>query len=138
VTPAYARGMEFPAGTHARAIDVAPSARSELTALARGRRLLIDWFKAGCCGSNIGVGDVSLRWNDPAEPLDDDDWVRLDGLKPLDAYAQREIVALLARAGARLEVAGVGPFRHPTVTIRDGEVWLDFFSACPRRSPLRH
>jgi len=53
-------------------------------------------------------------------------------------YAQRDIVALLGRAGARLEVAGVGPFRRPRVTIRNGEAWLDFFSTCRRRSALRH
>jgi hypothetical protein len=84
------------------------------------------------------VGDVSLRWVDAGATLADGDWVRLDGLEPLDAYAQREIVALLARAGARLDVAGVGPFRRATMTIRDGGAWLDFFNTCPRRSALRH
>ena len=130
--------MTFPPGTHARAIEVDAAAQPALLSLSRGRRLMIDWFKSRCCRSNVGVGDVSLRWVEPDSSLSDDDWVRLDGVEPLDAYAQREIVALLARAGARLEVAGVGPFRHPTVTISDGEAWIDFFNTCSRRSPLRH
>ncbi|MGH2407996.1 MAG: hypothetical protein ACRDF7_07970 [Candidatus Limnocylindrales bacterium] len=130
--------MAFSPGTHARAIDVDATAQPALLDLARGRRLLIDWFKAACCGTNVGVGDVSLRWVEREASLTTDDWVRLDGIEPIDAYAQRDIVALLARAGARLGVAGVGPFRRPTVSIRDGEAWLDFFNSCPRRSPLRH
>ncbi|MFI5254726.1 MAG: hypothetical protein ACHQ15_04645 [Candidatus Limnocylindrales bacterium] len=130
--------MPLPAGTHARAIDIGGAARPELLSLARGRRLLIDWFKAKCCGTNVGVGDVSLRWIDPDVPLDDDDWVRLDDLEPLEAYAQRDIVALLARAGARLEVGGIGPFRKPTVVISDGDPWVDFFDTCRPRSALRH
>ena len=126
------------AGSHARAVDCSPDARVELAATARGRSLLIDWFKASCCGSNAGVGDVSMRWGASGPPPSDEDWVRLDGLDPLEAYAQRDIVAMLARSGARLEVSRIGPFRRPVMTIRDGDAWMDFFSVCPRRSPLRH
>ena len=125
-------------GAHARAIELPREAREELLTLAGGRRLLIDWFKGRLCGSGFGIGDVSIHWLQAGEPLPDDDWVRLDGLGPIKAYAQREIVALLARAGARLEVHGIGPFRGPTVVIRDGEAWLDFFDACPSRSPFGH
>jgi hypothetical protein len=126
------------AGAHARAIDASPDTRAALRALGGERRLLIDWFKARLCGSGHGIGDVRLRWLAAAAPLPPGDWVRMDGLGAIEAYARREIVALLARAGARLEVRGAGPFRHVTVVIRDGEAWLDFFDTCPARSPFGH
>ncbi len=37
-------------------------ARRELPTRANGRSLVLDYFAARCCGRNVSVGDLHLRW----------------------------------------------------------------------------
>ena len=114
------------------ALDIAPEAQASLAAQARGRRLVIDWFATRCCG-NVPVGDVVFRWRAAGQPHDPD-VLRVEAGDGLELWIRPELVPLFARAGARVVLRGIGPWRHPSVVIENGAAWLDFFAACPTRS----
>lgn len=111
-------------------------ARQELPARAGGRRLLLDYFASRCCGRNVSVGDVHLRWARRDEP--DAEFLALRAPIGLDAYIQRDLVPIMEAARGRVVMRGWGRFRHPVVEFEDGAVWLAFVGRCPTRSPLRH
>ena len=113
------------------------TARRELPARANGRTLVLDYFAAGCCGSPVSIGDLSLRWLRPAD-TPDPEFVRIAAPDGLDAAVQRDLVTVLRDARAKVEMHGFGRLRRPTVTLEDGAAWLDFVGACRSRSPLRH
>lgn len=112
-------------------------ARRELPARANGRHLVLDYFATRCCGSNLSVGDLHLRWTAVDDPIADE-FVALRAPTGLDAYIQQDLVRVLHAAGGRVAMRGRGWFRRPVVEVEDGAAWLDIIGACRRRSPLRH
>ena len=135
-----------PAGSdewHHGTVDPLPAttwsseARLELPKRARHRRLLLDYFAARCCGRNLSVGDLHLRWT-AADGAIADDFLPLRAPVGLDAYVQRDLVPVLEAAMGRIVMRGWGWFRRPAVELEDGGIWLDFIGACRTRSPLRH
>jgi hypothetical protein len=112
-------------------------ARRELPARAGGRRLLLDYFAARCCGRNVSVGDLHLRWTASGVPVDED-FLPLRAPTDMEAYVQRDLVPVLEAARGRIAMRGWGRFRHPVVELEDGAMWLDFIGACRTRSPLHH
>jgi hypothetical protein len=113
------------------------SAVRELPGKARGRRLLVDYFAARCCGRNFSVGDLHVRWTSSLK-LVAADFVPLEAPAGIEAYVQRDLVRVLDTAGAQVAMVGWGPLRRPVVELADGALWLDFIGACRNRSPLRH
>ena len=111
-------------------------ARRELPDRANGRTLVVDYFASRCCGSNVSIGDLSVQWRRDARAT--------DGLVPiaapdgLDAWAQRDLVEVLRAARGRVEMRGLGRWRHPAVELEDGAAWLDFIGRSRTRSPIRH
>ena len=112
-------------------------ARRELPARANGRRLVLDYFAARCCGRNLSVGDLHLRWTAAGERIDEE-YLPLRAPIGMEAYVQRDLVPVLLTTKGRIAMHGWGPFRRPLVDLADGAVWLDFIGACRTRSPLRH
>jgi hypothetical protein len=112
-------------------------ARRELAARANGRRLVLDYFAARCCGRNVSVGDLHLRWTAAREPIAEE-FLPLRAPTGIDAYLQRDLVEVLDTTQGRIAMRGWGPFRRPVVELEDGAVWLDFIGPCRTRSPLRH
>jgi hypothetical protein len=112
-------------------------ARRELPARARGRRLLLDYFAARCCGRSVSVGDTRARWTASGAPIADE-FLPPRAPTGMEAHVQRDLVAVLEAARGRIAMRGWGRFRHPVVELVDGAVWLDFIGACRTRSPLRH
>jgi hypothetical protein len=112
-------------------------ARRELPARANGRHLVLDYFAARCCGRNVSVGDLHLRWTAASAPIAEE-FVPLRAPLGLEAYLQRDLIGVLDATRGRIAMRGWGPFRRPVVELEDGAVWLDFIGACRTRSPLRH
>jgi len=112
-------------------------ARLELPTRARHRRLVLDYFASRCCGRNVSVGDLHLRWTAADEAIPDD-FLPLRAPVGVEAYVQRDLVPVLEAAVSRIVMRGWGPFRRPAVELDDGGVWLDFIGTCRTRSPLRH
>ena len=112
-------------------------ARRELPGLAAGRRLVLDYFATRCCGHNVSVGDLHLRWTASYKPIAEE-FLPLPAPTGIEAYVQRDRVPVLGAAGGRIAMHGWGPFRRPVVELEDGALWLDFVGACRTRSPLRH
>ena len=119
------------------AVIWSPEARRELPARANGRRLVLDYFAARCCGRNVSVGDLHVRWIASGEPMAEE-FLPMRGPERLDAYVQKDLVGVLDTTQGRIDMRGLGPFRRPIVELEDGAVWLDFVGACRTRSPLRH
>lgn len=112
-------------------------ARRELPGRAAGRWLVLDYFATRCCGRNVSVGDLHLRWMTSGGPIAGE-FLRLRAPAGIEAYVQRDLIPVLGAAGAQIAMHGRGPFRRPVVELADGAVWLDFVGACRTRSPLRH
>jgi hypothetical protein len=112
-------------------------ARRELPSRAQRRRLLVDYFAARCCGRNLSVGDLHLRWTASSEPIDAE-FVPLQAPAGIEAYIQRDLVPILEAGGGQIAMHGWGPLRRPVVELANCDVWLDFIGACRTRSPLRH
>ena len=112
-------------------------ARQELPVRASKRRLVLDYFAARCCGRNVSIGDLHIRWLAPVEPIADE-FLPLRAPTGVDAFVQRDLVPVLEAARGRIAMRGWGPFRRPIVELADGGIWLDFIAACRTRSPLRH
>jgi hypothetical protein len=112
-------------------------ARRELPVRAGQRRLVLDYFAARCCGRNVSVGDLHLRWVALRQPIADE-FLPLRAPSGLEAYVQRDLVPVLERAMGRIVMRGRGWFRRPAVELVDGGIWLDFVAACRSRSPIRH
>lgn len=112
-------------------------ARRELPMRARDRRLVLDYFAARCCGRNLSVGDLHLRWIPSERPIADE-FLPLRAPDGVEAYVQRDLVPILEASLGRIVMRGWGVFRRPAIEIDDGAVWLDFIAACRTRSPLRH
>ena len=112
-------------------------ARDELFARSKGRRLLLDYFASRCCGRNVSVGDLHLRWTGSEVPIAEE-FQPLRAPAGIEAYVQRDLVSVLEAAGARIVMRGWGWFRRPRVELSDGGLWLDFIGACRTRSVLRH
>jgi hypothetical protein len=113
------------------------SAIRDLPGKARGRRLLVDYFAARCCGRNVSVGDIHVHWTSAAGPVAGE-FLPLLAPAGIEAYVQRDLVPVLDAAGARMVMIGWGPLRRAVVELADGAAWLDFIGACRSRSPLRH
>lgn len=119
------------------AVSWSGEARREVPSLANGRRLLLDYFATRCCGGNVSIGDVHLRWTAADAPIEPE-FFRFDAPGGVEAYIQQDLVPVLEAARGRITMRGRGWFRHPIVEFEDGPMWLDFISACRTRSPLRH
>ena len=104
-----------------------------LAASAAGRDLLIDYFATHCCGRNVAVGDLTVRWaavgRDPGP-----DWLRLADHASVRVWLRSSLAPLFAAAGPRIGMRGWGPLRHPVVELADPAAWIDFLAACPTRS----
>ena len=119
------------------AVTWSGEARREIPASANGRRLVLDYFATRCCGSNVSIGDVHLRWTAADAPIGSE-FLLFDAPGGVVAYIQQDLVAVLEAARGRITMRGRGWFRHPIVEFEDGSMWLDFIGACRTRSPLRH
>ncbi|MBI3750754.1 MAG: hypothetical protein HY263_03725 [Chloroflexi bacterium] len=108
-------------------------ARRELPLRASGRRLLLDYFATRCCGRNVNVGDVDLRWARSSDSIAED-FLPLPAPPGVDAYIQRDLVAVLEAAGARIVMRGWSRLRRPSIELADGAAWLDFVGSCRTRS----
>jgi hypothetical protein len=112
-------------------------ARQEIPVRASGRRLVLDYFATRCCGRNLSIGDLHLRWIASDEPIDEE-YLPLRAPIGVEAYVQENLVAVVEAARGTIGMRGWGPFRRPVVELADGGVWLDFIGACRTRSPFRH
>jgi len=112
-------------------------ARQELPVRALGRWLLLDYFASRCCGRNVSVGDLHMRWTAPDKPLATE-FLPLRAPAGIEAFVQRDLVRVVEAARGRVVMRGWGWFRRPVVELADGAVWLDFIGACRTRSTLRH
>ena len=112
-------------------------ARREIPARSNGRRLVLDYFATRCCGSNVSIGDVHLRWTVADAPIGPE-FLRCDAPGGVEAFVQQDLVPVLEAARGRIAMRARGWFRHPIVEFEDGTMWLDFIGACRTRSPLRH
>ena len=119
------------------AVIWSPEARRELPDRANGRRLVLDYFAARCCGRNVSIGDLHVRWIASGEPMAEE-FLPMRAPEGLEAYVQGDLVRVLDTTQGRIDMRGLGPFRRPIVELEDGAVWLDFVGACRTRSPLRH
>ena len=119
------------------AVIWSPEARREVPARANGRRLVLDYFAARCCGRNVSVGDLHVRWIASGRPIAEE-FLPLRAPEGLEAYVQGDLLQVLDTTQGRIAMRGWGPFRRPAVELEDGAVWLDFIGACRTRSPLRH
>ena len=112
-------------------------ARRELPTRANGRSLVLDYFAARCCGRNVSVGDLHLRWTASGEPIAEE-YLPLRAPTGIEAYVQRDLIQIFEAAGGRIVMRGRGWFRRPIVELADGAMWFAFIGACPTRSPFRH
>ena len=119
------------------AVIWSPEARGELPARADGRRLLLDYFAARCCGRNVSIGDLHLRWVAADQPIPDD-FLPLRAPADMEAFVQRDLVSVLEAARGRIAMRGWRWLRRPVVEFEDGALWLEFIGGCRTRSPLRH
>jgi hypothetical protein len=119
------------------AVIWSPEARGELPARAGGRRLMLDYFAARCCGRNVSIGDLHLRWVAADRPIPYE-FLPLRAPADVDAYIQRDLVPVLEAARGRITMRGWRWLRRPVVEVEDGALWLDFIGSCRSRSPLRH
>jgi len=105
--------------------------------MAGDRRLVVDYFASRCCGGNVSIGDLSLRWL-PASATVDPEFVPVEAPGGLRVRVQHDLVAVLQAAGGRVIMRGWGRFRRPAIELEDGAAWLDFIAGRRPRSPLRH
>lgn len=119
------------------AVSWSEEARRELRARGAGRRLLIDYFATRCCGRNISVGDLQLRWTSSRIPIADE-YLPMPAPEGIEAFMQRDLVSVLRAASGRIAMHGWGWFRRPVVEVADGPLWLDFIGSCRTRNPLGH
>jgi hypothetical protein len=119
------------------AVIWSPEARGELPARAGGRRLLLDYFAARCCGRNVSIGDLHLRWVAADQPIPDD-FLPLRAPADMEAFVQRDLVSVLEAARGRIAMRGWRWLRRPVVELEDGALCLEFIGGCRTRSPLRH
>ena len=99
--------------------------------------MILDYFATRCCGRNVSVGDMHLRWTISYKPIAEE-FLPLPAPAGIEAYIQKDLVPVLEAAGGRIVMHFWGPFRRPVVELADSAVWLDFVGACRMRSPLRH
>ena len=117
------------------AVTWSQEARGELPTRARGRRLVLDYFAARCCGHNVAIGDLHLYWVASGGPIADE-FLPLPAPADMEAFVQRDLAPVLEAAGGRIAMRGFGPFRRPVVELEDGAMWLEFIGACRTRSLL--
>jgi hypothetical protein len=119
---------------HVSCLDVTPTVDTDLSVLAHGRVLLIDYFLvAGRYG--VMDGDVELRWLRGAGDVPEDA-VRVDDVERTSVFVRPELAPLLAGVRARLEIRGprwASFLRRPAIVISAGQGWLEFFEARGRR-----
>jgi len=123
--------------TRGAVVSWSDAARRELPAMAHGRRLVVDYFASRCCGSNVSIGDLSVRWLPTTAPVDPE-FVPVEAPGGLRVRIQDDLVAVLRAAGGCVEMRGWGRFRRPVVELQDGAKWLDFIAARRPRSAFRH
>jgi len=75
-------------------------ARREIPRRASGRRLILDYFATRCCGRNLSVGDLHLRWIASDEPIDQE-YLPLRAPIGVQAYIQENLVAVVEAARGR-------------------------------------
>jgi len=115
------------------ALDIAPSLRDQLPALAAGRALVIDYYAGARCGTV--VGDLTAKFrpmptNDAYVPIASIDGVRV--------FAEARLIRLLEDAGGGLDLGGLPFARHLVVTLRQPELWLAFLDrpgVCAGKGP---
>ena len=123
--------------TRAAVVSWSDEARRELPAMARGRRLVVDYFAARCCGTNVSIGDLSLRWLPTTAPVDPE-FVPVEAPGGLRVSVQHDLVSVLRATGGRVDMGGWGRFRRPVIALQDGATWRDFITGRRPRNPLRH
>jgi len=112
-------------------IGVEGRLRDRLPRMARGHSLAIGMFATRCCGSNVLVGDMTVRFVDAPSP----DVVALSPIGGVAVFADRRLVDLLATAGPSLVEVGLPFVRHLAIELALPAVWLDFMAspaACRR------
>jgi len=132
-----ANGSKLITMSRAAVVTWSESARRELPSMARGRRLLVDYFAARCCGTNVSIGDLSVQWRPLSRPVDPE-FVPVEAPEGVRVCVQRDLVSVLRAAGGRVDVRGWGRFRRPVIELVDAALWLDFVGCRGPRSPLRH
>jgi hypothetical protein len=130
-------GCTLTSMTRAAVVSWSDAARRELPAMARGRRLVVDYFASRCCGSNVSIGDLSVRWLPTSTPVDPE-FIPVEAPGGLRVRVQHDLVPVLRATGGRVDVRGWGRFRRPVIELQDGATWLDFITGCRPRNPLRH
>jgi hypothetical protein len=103
------------------AVGISPRLRGELSQLAGGRALIVDYFVTARCGSV--VGDITADFGREPQP---DSYARLEDVEGVRVYAELRLLPLLEEAGPRLDRRRV-PF-GPQVGLRldRPEQWLGF------------
>ncbi len=128
--PAMATQGQHADEAHASCLMVDAATRKELGRLARGRILFIDYFSVVGRRGTV-LGDVTLRWLPRPDELPRGA-ARVDDVPDVPVFIVLELAPLMVAVGGRLAVAGPrwAPFwRHPAITISNGEPWVDFFEA---------
>ena len=113
------------------------AARREVPARSQGRKLVVDYFASRCCGSNLSIGDLTVRWSGVGGQTGPE-FIDTDGPEGVGLAIHRDLVSILERTGATIQMRGWARIRRPVVVLADGAAWLDFIGRRPPRSPLRH
>src|SRR6266571_4563628 len=92
------------------------AARRELPVRAKGRPLVLDYFASRCCGRNVSVGDLHVRWMSSGEPIAEE-FVAFPAPIGIEAYIQRDLVGVLDAAEGRIVMRGRGWFRRAVVEL---------------------
>jgi hypothetical protein len=113
-------------GRAAVELDLAPTLRGRLAAIAAGRPLVIDYFASRFRG--VAAGDLILWFGDPTpEPR----YIELEPIEEVTVLADRHLIDLLD--GATLREAGPPWDRHPAVSLARPEAWIDLLGRLPSR-----
>jgi hypothetical protein len=104
-------------------VNVSATSRlqADLSRLARGRAIVIDYFASARCG--LVVGDITASFEPPPPP---ETHVRLRDLEGVPVFSERRLVSLLEESAATID--------RPLLPIGDGlavklerpESWLEF------------
>jgi hypothetical protein len=101
-------------------LSATPRLREVMSAVARGRPIVIDYYASARCG--VVVGDITAGFA-PDQPTQDH--VRLADLEGVPVFAERRFVPLLEQARPVLDRRlPVGDWL--TMSLDEPERWLDF------------
>jgi len=102
-------------------VGATPRLRADLSSLARGRSLVIDYFASARCGVVVGDITADFQQQPPSETH-----VRLVELEGVPVFAERRLVEVLEESVPTLDLGRLPIGRRLTVRLDLPEKWLEF------------